>query len=71
MITVQGVVRKLGVEGGVWALLADDGRQFHLLDAPGAIKRDGLRVSVTGDEQRGASLAMVGSMLRVRSFEVR
>lgn len=71
MITVQGVVRKLGVEGGVWALMADDGRQFHLVDAPGAIKKDGLRVSVTGEEPGGASIAMLGSMLRVRSFEVR
>ncbi len=68
MVTVQGVIRKLGVEGGVWALMGDDGKQYHLVDAPDAIKSDGMRVVVKGQEPGGASIAMVGSMLRVKSY---
>jgi hypothetical protein len=68
MATFVGTIRKLGVEGGVWALIGDDGQQYHLVDAPAAIKKDGKRVTIEGEVPRGASIAMIGSMLRVRSF---
>ncbi len=65
---VKGTVRKLGVEGGLWAIMGEDGQQYHLVSAPEAIKQDGLRVEVEGQEPGGASIAMVGSMLKVKSF---
>jgi len=71
MATYVGTIRKLGIEGGLWALIGDDGQQYHLVDAPAGIKQDGLRVQVTADVAKGASIGMVGSMLRVQSFERR
>jgi hypothetical protein len=67
---VRGVIRKLGIEGGLWALMGDDGVQYHLLSAPAALKQDGAKVEVEGDEPGGASIGMVGSTLEVRSFKV-
>jgi hypothetical protein len=69
MATFVGTIRKLGLEGGVWALIGDDGQQYHLVDAPAAIRKDGLRVEIEGEVAGGASIAMIGSMLRVRTFK--
>lgn len=71
MATFAGTIRKLGVEGGVWALIGDDGQQYHLVEAPGDIKKDGLSVTVEGEIAKGAGIAMIGSMLRVSSFTKR
>jgi hypothetical protein len=68
MATYVGTIRKLGVEGGVWALIGDDGQQYHLVDAPAAIRKDGMHVEIKGETAKGASIAMIGSMLRIRSF---
>ena len=69
MARYRGTIRKLGLEGGLWALMEDDGRQLHLVDPPEALKQDGLRVEVDGHEPEGASIAMIGSMLEIRSFK--
>lgn len=68
MAKYKGVIRKLGLEGGLWALIGDDGTQYHLVDAPEKIKADGVHVEVEGEIAKGASIAMVGSMLKVSSF---
>lgn len=69
MVKYRGKIQKLGLEGGLWALLSDEGQQYHLVDPPAALKQDGLRVEVEGEEPKGASIAMIGSMLAVRSFK--
>jgi len=68
MPKVRGTVRRLGLEGGLWALLAKDGQQYHLVDVPEGLKHDGLEVEVDGETLQGASIAMIGSVLKVRSF---
>jgi hypothetical protein len=68
MATITGTVRKLGIEGGLWALITDEGEQYHLVEAPEQLLEEGLRVEVKGEVPQGASIAMVGSMLRVKSF---
>lgn len=68
MTTYRGTIRKLGLEGGLWALIGDDGQQYHLVDAPEKLKQDGLRVEVTGEQPKGASIAMLGATLSVNSF---
>lgn len=71
MATYVGTIRKIGVEGGVWALIGDDGQQYHLVEAPGAIKKDGLSVEIEGEVAKGAGIAMIGAMLKVSSFKNR
>jgi hypothetical protein len=68
MAKYTGIIRKLGLEGGLWALQGDDGQQYHLVDAPEKLKQDGINFEVEGDIAKGASIAMIGSMLRVSSF---
>lgn len=70
MTTMRGTVRKLGLEGGVWALITDDGRTVELIDAPEALQKDGQRVEVDG-ERSGAdvTVGMVGDAVRVKSFK--
>lgn len=69
MATFVGTIRKLGLEGGLWALIGDDGQQYHLVDAPAAIRKEGMRVEIKGEIPKGASIAMIGSMLRVHTFK--
>lgn len=67
--TLRGTVRRLGLEGGLWALVTDDGTTVELVDMPGDLKRDGARAEVSGDaEAAEVSVGMVGPTLQVRSF---
>ena len=68
---MEGTIRKIGIEGGVWALITDDGRQVELIDAPEALKKNGARARVEADPQRvDVSIGMLGSAVRVKSFEL-
>ena len=46
---MQGTVRKLGLEGGLWALVTDDGLVVELIGAPDALCRDGQRAEIVPD----------------------
>lgn len=67
--TVRGTVRKVGLEGGVWAIDADGGDRYELIDPPRELLTEGLRAEVTG-ESPGAdvSIGMLGGSLRVKSY---
>lgn len=67
--TVRGTVRKLGLEGGLWALVTDAGETWELLEAPAELKSNGLRAEVELSH-RGAdvTIGMVGKSGRVRRF---
>lgn len=68
--TQTGTVHKIGLEGGLLALVTDAGETFELLDPPAGL-RPGVRAKVELDT-RGAdvSIGMVGQAARVRSYEV-
>lgn len=66
---VEGVVQRIGVEGGVWALVTDAGETIELLGAPAELKKAGARASVELDgEGADVTIGMVGGSGRVRSF---
>ena len=69
---VRGVVRKLGLEGGLWSLVTTSGETFELLDAPTALKQDGLHVEVNGtvpaDDDVG--VGMLGGAICVTGYAV-
>ena len=70
MASIRGTVRKLGLEGGLWALVTESGEQYELLDAPAELKMDGLTVEVEGDVPAAdVTLGMVGSSLAVRAWK--
>lgn len=69
--TVRGTVRKVGIEGGVFALLTDDGKQIELIDPPPALQKNGVRAEVVLDRTHAdATIGMVGDAGRVRSFTI-
>lgn len=71
MATIQGTVRKLGLEGGLWALITDDGRTVELIAPPQALCRDGARAEVEGNRPAAdVTVGMVGDSIRVRSFRM-
>lgn len=67
----QGTVRKLGIEGGVWALVTDEGETIELIEAPDALKKNGARAEVEL-ESEGAevTIGMTGAAGRVRSHRI-
>lgn len=67
--TVLGTVRKLGLEGGLWALVTDAGESWELLDAPADLKTNGLRAEVTLSRKNAdATIGMVGNSGRVERW---
>ena len=68
---MTGTIRKLGLEGGLWALITDDGATVELIDPPEGLCRDGARarVEINRDEAE-VSVGMVGDAGRVIAFEL-
>lgn len=63
-----GTIRKLGIEGGVWALITDAGDTIELLDAPEALLRNGARAEVELDRDGAdVTIGMTGASGRVRA----
>lgn len=68
---MRETIRKLGIEGGLWALVTDAGDTIELLDAPEALRRDGLRAEVEGerDADTAVTIGMVGDVVRVTRWK--
>jgi len=63
-----GTLRHLDVEGGVWLLSAENGRQYQLVPPPTG-HAAGARVEVEGEaDAGGVSFQMTAPILRVRSL---
>lgn len=69
---MKGTIRQIGIEGGVWALVTDDGKQVELIDPPAGLKKNGARAEVEADESRPVevSIGMLGQAVRVKSFKL-
>ena len=68
---MKGTVRKLGLEGGVWALITDDGQAIELIGPPESLCRDGQRAEIVPDRAKSdVTIGMVGDAVRVRSFRL-
>lgn len=66
---VTGVMRKIGLEGGLWAVISDAGESWELLGAPDALKQNGLRVEVEVDTHKAdVTIGMMGRSGHVKSF---
>lgn len=71
MRTLRGTVRKLGLEGGVWALVTDEGTTVELIDPPTGLCKEGARAEVTVDRNSAdVTIGMLGEAARVRKFKL-
>jgi hypothetical protein len=72
-ITVEGTVQKSNMGSGTWALVADSGNTYEIHhDAPTGLLKDGQHVRVDGEVKEDAmSIAMIGPVIEVKTFEVK
>ncbi len=68
---MRGTIRKLGLEGGLWALITDDGKTVELIDPPSGLRQDGMKVEVEADAQAkpDVSIGMVGDAVTVKDWK--
>lgn len=65
---VTGTMRKIGIEGGLWAVVSDAGESWELIDAPAELESNGLRVEVEVDATKvDVTIGMMGRAGRVKS----
>ncbi len=65
-----GTIQRVGLEGGLVALVTERGESFELLDPPAALV-PGVRARLELDtEGADVSIGMIGQAARVRSFEL-
>jgi len=70
-ITVTGTIEYREMGTGAWALVADDGETYELRIPPDILQKSGQKVKVTGQVRDDMmSLAMIGKILEVESFEL-
>src|SRR6267142_1572852 len=64
---VRGRVERRDLEGGIWQLVAEDGKRYTLVGAIGGLKA-GAQVEVEGTVDEGFGIAMAGPQLRVQKI---
>ena len=71
MITVRGTIKYKNLEGGFWALDAEDGRKFMPSGLDKALLVDGIVVEVTGViEEDVITFQQYGKTLKIKSSRV-
>ncbi|MGB3401997.1 MAG: hypothetical protein WBA77_04840 [Microcoleaceae cyanobacterium] len=69
-ITVNGTVERKGMGTGTWALVSDE-QTYELKDAPAELQKKGIKATVTGEIRDDVmTMAMIGPVLQVESFEI-
>ena len=69
--TVTGKVERKELGMGAWALVADDGITYELMNAPAALVQSRSKVKVNGTIREDImTIAMIGPVLDVVSFQV-
>jgi hypothetical protein len=70
-ITVKGTVEKSNMGSGTWALVTDGGETYEIHhNAPDGLLKNGQQVEVKGKVRDDVmSIAMIGPVLEVKSFE--
>lgn len=72
MITVEGRIQRSGMGMGTWTVVTSDGTTYELLKgAPKDLLQPDLAVCIKGKIREDVmTLAMVGPVLEVQSFEL-
>lgn len=71
-LTVEGTIQRSPIGMGTWALVTRDGSTYEILNgAPKDLLQAGLQVKVKGQVREDVmTIAMIGLVLEVKSFEV-
>jgi len=69
-ISVTGQVKRIEMGTGTWALIADNGQTYELIDPPAELTQKKAKVTVIGQIRSDVmTLAMIGPVLQVISFQ--
>lgn len=63
-----GTVQHIGLEGGFWGIIADDGKKYDPLNLADDFKREGLRVKVEAVVRNRAGFHMWGTYIEIRNI---
>lgn len=70
-LTVTGKIAHQSFGAGTWALVSEAGETYELKDAPAALQKPDLSVKISGQIRDDImTLAMIGPVLEVQSFEI-
>ncbi|HBE17419.1 MAG TPA: hypothetical protein DEG17_04140 [Cyanobacteria bacterium UBA11149] len=70
-IQVTGVIEHKDIGIGTWALVADSGVTYEIMDTPDELQKPNLKVQVTGEVRDDVmTLATIGPVLALNSFKV-
>jgi hypothetical protein len=70
-IHVEGTIERKGFGTGAWALVTASGETYELHKAPSDLQKAGIKANVTGQIRDDVmTIAMIGPVLEVESFEV-
>jgi len=71
-LTIEGTIQRSSMGTGTWALVTHDGSTYEILKgAPRELLQAGLQVKAKGQVREDVmTLAMIGPVLEVKSFEV-
>ncbi|MEB3180516.1 MAG: hypothetical protein VKL59_16025 [Nostocaceae cyanobacterium] len=71
-ITITGTIQRRDIGMGAWTLVGDDGVTYEVLKgADKSLLKSGQKVKVSGQVRQDVmTIAMVGPVLEVQSFEV-
>jgi hypothetical protein len=65
IIEITGTVVYKEIEGGFYAIDADDGSKYDPVNLPESFKKDGLKVKVTAENTDMMSIHMYGSVIKI------
>ena len=65
---VRGRVERRDLEGGIWQLVADDGKRYTLVGSVAGLAA-GARVEIEGSVDEGVGIAMAGPQLRIHRIK--
>ena len=69
-VSVTGQVKRIEIGTGTWALIADNGQTYELMEPPAELTQTKVKVTVIGQIRSDVmTLAMIGPILQVTSFQ--
>jgi hypothetical protein len=70
-ISVTGQVKRIALGTGTWALIADSGQTYELMEPPAELTQTTAKVTIIGQIRPDVmTLAMIGPVLEVTSFQI-
>ncbi|NCR40482.1 MAG: hypothetical protein GPJ21_11795 [Microcystis aeruginosa W13-11] len=69
-VSVTGQIKRIEIGTGTWALIADNGQTYELMEPPAELTQKRAKVTVIGQIRSDViTLAMIGPILQVTSFQ--